>query len=189
MAKNGNKKPEVTLPDPDDLSPKTWKDLKAAKTSRKTQHTMVLDTSVINALIPARTRLEAANKAEDPEAIAEAQAEVDRVTERLEEVTVTWHVQAIGKTELTDLIRKHPATGAQQKAHRKRLAAGETGMDELLRFNPDTFGPELLAACLVEPGPTLTVEEAREMWADPEWSEGEVGGLFNVAWTLNQIGA
>ena len=70
------------------------------------------------------------------------------------------------------LLGEHPPTDEQKKKNAS--------------YNVDTFAPALLAACLVEP--TLTDEEAAELWVSPEWSKGELSDLFLFCVDLNQSG-
>lgn len=49
-------------------------------------------------------------------------------------------------------------------------------------FNPETFSPALVAACLIDP--EMSESEAREIWTSTEWSTGELNFLFETASTL-----
>ena len=72
---------------------------------------------------------------------------------------------AISSHDLDALQGKHTPT-VEQRAR---------GMN----FNPDTFGPALVAACLVDP--EMSYEEALEIWTSTEWSTGELQTLFSAA--------
>ena len=74
-------------------------------------------------------------------------------------------LRAIGSKAYDVLVGMHPPTGEQKK--------------EGASYNPDTFGPALIAACAVEP--RITPNEAKELWESDEWSRGEVMELFVAA--------
>lgn len=188
MSKKKTSNEALTLPETDEAGvpvggPKSWADIKKAKTRRQFTHTMVLDHGLLHDLVKAQQAV----GDEDDDGYAEAKAEVDRVLESVEAATVQFHFQSISRNDLWAMLKEHPPTKAQQAAHRKRLAAGEIGMDEMLRYDPDTFPPVLIAACLTEP--EMTEAEVQEMWEDDDFSEGELGGLFNTVWSLNQSGS
>lgn len=76
--------------------------------------------------------------------------------------------EAISSRELDKLREKHPPTKAQ--------LAKNYGV------NIDTFNPALVAATLVEP--TMTEEEAREIFASDYWSSGELAQIAEAASTV-----
>ena len=82
--------------------------------------------------------------------------------------TFEWKFRAISGGRLDALQMKYPPT----KEQRSRGMA----------FNPDKFGPALVAACSVEP--ELTEEEALEIWSSDEWTTGELNELFNTCTDL-----
>jgi len=71
-------------------------------------------------------------------------------------------LKAIGSRAYDDLMAKYPPTPEQKKD-------GAT-------YNPETFGPALIAACSWEP--RLTPNEALEIWNSEDWSRGEVMEVF-----------
>jgi hypothetical protein len=70
---------------------------------------------------------------------------------------------AIGAQDYDALMAEHPPTKKQKE-------------DEGAAFNPDTFGPALIAAVITEP--KLTVEQAHDLWNGKTWNRGEVRDLF-----------
>lgn len=76
------------------------------------------------------------------------------------ELVVT--LKAIGSKAYDDLMAKHPPTGEQKKDN--------------AQYNPETFGPALIAACSWEP--RMTPNEVIEIWNSDDWSRGEVMELF-----------
>jgi hypothetical protein len=78
--------------------------------------------------------------------------------------TLSWKFQAIPANELDALQAKHPPTKEQRARN--------------LGFNPNTFAPELVAACSIDP--QLSKEEARDIWNSEQWSTGELNFIFDV---------
>lgn len=107
----------------------------------------------------ARSELAAAQADGDETRIVAAQLAIEACYERL---TVT----ALAPVEFEALLEEHPAPAGQKQK----------------MFNPKTFVPALLAACV-----DSDVDE--ETWADytttGAMTIGEVGGLFQVAWDVN----
>ncbi len=81
-------------------------------------------------------------------------------------VQVEVKLQAIGSTAYDELVAKHPP---------KKNTGGA--------FDTDTFGPALLALCMVSP--KMDVAQTTELWNNPAWSGGELLGLFNACLELN----
>lgn len=77
-------------------------------------------------------------------------------------------LRALSAFELDELRSAHPPTKEQK-------AAGAS-------VNGDTFSPALFAACAVDP--SFTLDEAKEMWESPDWSQGELGYLFGMCSSL-----
>jgi len=76
----------------------------------------------------------------------------------------TVKVRAIGSKEYDELLAGHPPTGKQKKD------------DPNTPYNHETFPPALIAACAAEP--TMTIEQATELWESDHWSRGELSTLF-----------
>lgn len=89
-----------------------------------------------------------------------------------EELELVVRLQAIGSTAYDELLAAHPPT-------KKQREAGAT-------YNVDTFAPEIIAACSLEP--KLTLEQAKEIYGSEEWSGGEIGGLLFTAQRLCNAG-
>lgn len=85
---------------------------------------------------------------------------------------VTLVFEAISSHDMDALVAAHPPTKDQQL--------------QGIGFNPETFNPALIAACLVEP--KVTPEEFLEIWQSDAWSQGELSTLFNTAWQLTMEG-
>lgn len=76
------------------------------------------------------------------------------------EVLVT--LKAVGSQAYDELLAEHPPTKEQQKD-------GNT-------YNPETFAPALIAACMETP--KISYDDAVAIWTSTEWSRGEVTQLF-----------
>lgn len=90
--------------------------------------------------------------------LAEAQAAFDAAA-------IVLRFQALRRPDFEALKKAHPATEEQ----------AEDGM----AFDPETLGPELIAAASLD---GITAEEAAEYLT--EWSEGEAAQLFDTAWQV-----
>lgn len=94
-----------------------------------------------------------------------AQAELKAAQQAFDQAAIVLRFQALRRPDFEALKKAHPATEEQ----------GEDG----LQFNPETLGPELIAASSLD---GITVEEAAEYLTD--WSEGEAALLFDTAWQV-----
>jgi hypothetical protein len=56
-----------------------------------------------------------------------------------------------------------------------------------MQYNPDTFGPALVAAVCVEP--KLSIEQVTAIIDSGTWSPGEVSTLTGSAMAICQVGA
>jgi hypothetical protein len=89
-------------------------------------------------------------------------------------VEVAMRVRAIGSSEYDALLAEYPPTAKQKKD------------DPNTPYNPETFPPALIAACAAEP--TMTVEQAEEIWKSEHWSRGELTTLFFGCMEVNARG-
>lgn len=87
-------------------------------------------------------------------------------------IELTLRYRAIGSKEYDDLVAKYPPTTAQKK--------------EGAAYNVDLFAPALISAVSLEP--KLSFDDAKVIYESPEWSGGEVGGLFIEALKLCNAG-
>lgn len=81
-------------------------------------------------------------------------------------------MRAIGSKAYDTLVAMHPPTADQKK--------------DGITYNPDSFGPALIASCSVVP--LMTPNEAKELWESDVWSRGEVMALFGAAVEVNSKG-
>lgn len=81
-------------------------------------------------------------------------------------------VQAIGAAEYDEMLSAHPPT-------RKQKEDGAV-------YNPDKFGPALIAASLRDPH--LSLDQVTELWESNAWSAGERMDLFMACVRINSGG-
>jgi hypothetical protein len=85
---------------------------------------------------------------------------------------VSFLFRAISRKDYDALMDEHPPTKVQQ-------ARGDS-------YNIDTFGPSLLGKVVVDP--KIDEAEWAEFWKSPDWSAGEINGLFITAASLCNTG-
>lgn len=108
----------------------------------------------------ARRELAAAMDADaDPSRVEAARAAVDAC---YEQVTIT----ALAPVDMEDLLEAHPPVDPERKT----------------MFNPVTFVPALLAACVES---DVTKEDWAEYTTKGPMTTGEANELFRVVWELN----
>lgn len=95
----------------------------------------------------------------------QAEKELEAAQAAFDEAAIVLRFQALRRPDFEALKKEHPATEEQ----------AEDG----LAFNPETLGPELIAAASLD---GITVEEAAEYLT--EWAEGEAAQLFDTAWQV-----
>lgn len=98
-------------------------------------------------------------------ALTAAEAETAAAQQAFDDAAIVLRFQALRRPDFEALKKAHPATEEQ----------AEDG----LQFNPETLGPELIAASSLD---GITLEEATEYLT--EWSEGEAALLFDTAWNV-----
>jgi|SRR5690348_3353064 len=98
-------------------------------------------------------------------ALTVAQDELKAAQEAFDQAAIVLRFQGMRRPDFEALKKAHPATEEQ----------AEDG----LQFNPETLGPELIAASSLD---GITVEEAAEYLT--EWGEGEAAQLFDTAWQV-----
>lgn len=82
-----------------------------------------------------------------------------------EPVEVSLTFRGIPAHEYDRLISRFPPRGPDKK--------------QGYGYNPDKFGPALVAACCIDP--EMTVEDATEIWESDAWNRGERMMLFMTA--------
>lgn len=80
-------------------------------------------------------------------------------------VEVSLSFRGISSQRYDRLIAAHPPRNADKK---KGYA-----------YNPDTFGPAIVAATCVDP--EMTLDDAKEIWESDDWNRGELMQLLMAA--------
>lgn len=111
-------------------------------------------------------------------ALLEADAALEAVRNRLddEEAIAEFRFRGIGRAAYEALVDKHPPTAEQ------RMKAKASGFENIA-WNPDTFPPALVAACLIEPD--LAYEDVLGLWRSDDWNQAELQELLNAAIAVN----
>lgn len=81
-------------------------------------------------------------------------------------------VRALDPNVYDELIESHPP----RKSEKVKGAF----------YNKDTFPPALISATFVTP--KLSVEQATDLWNNPDWAPGELAELFTQAQMVNGAG-
>lgn len=100
------------------------------------------------------------------------------------EASVEFVAQALPRADYDAIMamEKYRPTIQQQEEWRKEC--DDKGIKyEPLSFNPDTFPPALIAACMVEP--EFTEGEAQHLW--DEWSQAQAAQIFDLCWRTQKI--
>lgn len=95
--------------------------------------------------------------------------------------------RALSKKRFNDLVTEHTASDeAQDENRREQIDAGiPLALVQALPWDIKTFPPALIAACAVDP--TMTLDEATEMWDESDgWSAAEQDLVFSAALIINQ---
>lgn len=141
-----------------------------------------LEKEVREAMVQARLRPEDGEAAEAFEAL---QAELEEAKEAKRQQTALFVFRALGRKELEDLERAHKVTKEQVSAYRDECRTMQVPPNNPPNYNYDTFPPALIAASAVKP--EISLDQAIEMWNSPEFSKGELGAIFQHAWSVNNL--
>ncbi len=118
--------------------------------------------------------------------LEDAEAELEKLFVEAEPITWRFQLRTIGNERYEKLRLRYPPTGPQRD-HAKDV--GNPGLDH----NPETFPAALIAECLVDVtvgGETVDpfgLDEAKRLYADEDWSPGELVALFETAKSVNRI--
>lgn len=156
------------------MTPHTYAELAAAKRPVTKRVRLVLDPDVAGALERAEEALDRAradrearpDDVESAEAFETAQREVEAAREVADSSVAEFVFRAVGQSRYDELLAAHPPTPAHQAQQRRHVPEAPP-----LEWNPDTFPPALVAACLVEPA--LTEEQVADLWASEDWNQAE----------------
>ena len=107
-----------------------------------------------------------------PDTAPSIQAQIDEVRDASKDTVASFTFRSIGRyryDELVGLPKHQPTKDQKQK--------------DGLSFNPDTFPPALVAESCVEP--EMSLEDAQEIFSDPDWNGAELQRLFFGALEVN----
>lgn len=161
--------------------PLTYDQFKAKKTRRTITHPVVTDDDAVTAYKLAEEALKDAKRRGDHDAAAKHEADMAEAEQAIRESTILMRLRAMprkGERSYTTLKAEHPPT-AEDDAEVAELTGKP---DAKARWHSDTFGPALVAACLIEPA--VTVEQAVELAAD--MNEAEWNRLLWAAINVNE---
>lgn len=99
----------------------------------------------------------------------QVQKQIDKLLKKAEKSIVVFTFKSIGRLNYDELVSEHPPSKDQKK----------DGAD----FNAETFPPALLAAACSDP--EISLEEAVDMFDDPDWNNAELRALFFGALEVN----
>ncbi len=105
----------------------------------------------------------------DADKAPQVQKQIDKLLKKTEKSIVVFTFKSIGRLNYDELVSQHPPTKDAKK----------DGAD----FNAETFPPALLAAACSNP--EISIEEAVEMFDDPDWNNAELRALFFGALEVN----
>lgn len=161
---------------------KTFDELKKRKKPRQEIVKIYLEDGPVNAHRDAArllARLEMNSKT-NPKQLADARKRVDTTKAALDEVTMEFVFEGIGRKAYEALINEHPPTEEDHETLRKEM--GKEGDKKVKAdFSFDTFAPALIAASLADPD--LSAEQVGELFE--EWNNQELIELYQAAMSCN----
>lgn len=122
---------------------------------------------------------------EAADALEALQAELEEAKDAKRQRTALFVFRALGRKELEDLERRHKVTKEQITAYRDECRVMQTPPNNPPNYNFVTFPPALIAASAVKP--EISLDQAIEMWNSTEFSKGELGAIFQHAWSVNNL--
>jgi hypothetical protein len=170
--------------------PPTYDHLKSHKKPNTTQIRIALNSDVQEAFEESVGKLEMArmmteNLPEGPAKnraavdLVDAQAAFEKAKADVVKNSVIFKFRSIGRTKYDKLINEHPPTPSQKEEF-DQIKDDPT---DQLAWNPETFSVALVAASLVEP--EFTEAEVKDLWEDENWSQNDLGVLFQTALSAN----
>lgn len=159
--------------------PLTFDDVQAKKTRRTITHAVVTDDDAVHAYRLAKAELEDARRQRLPQKELTAHVRAVQLAESVvRSSTLLFRLQALPPDEYGTLKAEHPPREADNAAYQALTGRTDGGAE----FHVDTFGPAVVAACLIEPRVTLEQVLAwKRQWNDAEWAD-----LVSSAILVNQ---
>ena len=163
----------VKKPDPEPPTPLTIEEIMALKKPRVETETIQLDGEVAEeverlkvALVTATQNDRSTNK---PPQAPKVEKELQKVLDAARTTEAVFTFRSIGSDPFEKLM-------ATCKPSRDQRTEG-------MVYNPETFGPKLIAAASVEP--KIDLETAKSMFTTPDWNSAELTKLFMSAMHAN----
>lgn len=170
MSATGSNSPKITIAE-----------FNQRKKRRELTYPMVTDDDTRLGYQLAEQALARAKMLGDPQEITQAQKLLREAEAEVRAATMVMRLRALpreGDNSYKVLLAEHPPT----KADNEKLQEDLDDPKAKAVAHMATFGPALVAACLIEP--EVTVEQATEWWR--EWNDGEWNGLVNAARAVNE---
>jgi hypothetical protein len=156
----------------------TYAQYKAKKKPREVTYPLVTDNDAVIAFKLADVNLRKAKLTGDQQAIDKAQAAADEAEALVRDTTLVFRLRALPRDAYAELKAEHPPK--EEDHAEQREYSGDAKAKAA--WHTKTFGPALVAACLVEPEVTeAEAEEMRREWNDAEWN-----GLYGSAIGVNR---
>lgn len=152
---------------------RTIADIKAKKKAVTKKVYIQMDGEVANKIEELRGLFIAARDSDrlsnTPDQAPKIQAKIDRLVKKSESTIEMFVFKSIGRFRYDELVSAHPPTKERKKA----------GDD----FNADTFPPVLVSESCIDP--EFPLEDAIEIFSDPDWNGAELRKLFFGALDVN----
>lgn len=159
----------------------TYEQYKAKKKRREISHPIVTDDDTVVLFEAAKDRLRLARARSDKTELAAAEAEYAEAEQAVRDATLVFRLRALprkGDGSYAALKSEHPPKKSDDEDVQKELGDPKAKAT----WHSDTFGPALVAACLIEP--KVTLGQAEEMATD--LNDGEWNSLFSAAIVVNR---
>ena len=151
----------------------TIAEIRAKKKSVTKTVAIQIDGEVANEIAALRALHSAARDADrlsnDKDKAPTIQRQIDKLVESSQATIAVFTFKSIGRFEYDKLVSEHQPTKEQKS----------DGAD----FNADTFPPALVSAACTDPD--IPLDDAVEMFNDPEWNNAELRALFFGALEVN----
>lgn len=151
----------------------TIEEIKARKKAVTKQVAIQLDGEIADRISDLRKLHTAARDADrlsnEPDEAPKIQEQINTLVEESKDTEVVFTFKSVGRFRYDELVTAHQPTKEAKK--------------EGAEFNADTFPPALVAESCVEP--KMSLEDATEIFASPDWNGAELRRIFFGALEVN----